>query len=132
MGEWEKRGTGEQVSRALTGAVIRCCIAVNRTLGPGFLESVYHRAMEIEMAEQGIPFETQKEINVKYRGRFVGDHRLDFLVDGRLVVELKTVEKLNKEHYAQVRAYLKAAGQEVGLLVNFAKLPVDVRRVELE
>ena len=132
MGEAENGRSGEGSDRALTGSVIRCCIAVNKELGPGFLESVYHRAMEVELAEQGIPFETEKEIEVHYQGRFVGDHRLDFLVDRRLVVELKTVEKLGKEHYDQVRSYLSAAGQDIGLLVNFAKRPVDVRRVELK
>ena len=132
MGEREKWGKGEEDFDALTGVVIGCCIAVHKELGPGFLESVYHRALEIELAENEIPFETQKELKVSYRGHFVGDHRLDFLVDRQLVVELKTVENLNKEHYAQVRAYLKAAGQKIGLLVNFAIFPVDVRRVELK
>jgi len=130
MGEREKRRKGEDGLDALTGVVIGCCIAVHKELGPGFLESVYHRALEIELGENAIPFETEKEVQVSYRGHYVGDHRLDFLVAGQLVVELKTVEKLNKEHYAQVRAYLKAVGQDVGLLVNFATFPVDVRRVE--
>ena len=129
VGKWRK---GEDDFDVLTGGVIGCCIAVHKELGPGFLESVYHRALEIELAENAIPFETEKEIQVFYRAHYVGEHRLDFLVAGRLVVELKTVEKLNKEHYAQVRSYLKAAGQPVGLLVNFATSPVDVRRVELK
>ena len=112
--------------------VIGCCIEVHKGLGPGFLESVYHRALEIELAHNAIPFETQEELAISYRGRFVGDHRLDLLVDGRLVVELKTVEKLNKDHYAQVKSYMKAADRKVGLLVNFAGSTVDVRRVELK
>lgn len=131
MGEMGKRRKGEDSLEKLTGAIIGCCIAVHKELGPGFLESVYHRALEIELGKQGIPFESQREISVSYRGHFVGDHRLDFLVAGRLVIELKTVEKLNKQHYAQVRSYLKAAGAESGLLVNFAVFPLDVRRVEL-
>jgi len=140
MGEMEKWGKGKEGKRekceedldALRGAVIGCCIAVHKELGPGFLESVYHRALEIELAHNNIPFETQKEIAVSYRGHHVGIHRLDLLIDERLTVELKTVERLNREHYAQVRSYLKAVGQMVGLLVNFAVIPVDVRRVELQ
>jgi GxxExxY protein len=132
MGEKAKWRKGEDDSDNLRSTVIGCCIAVHKELGPGFLESVYHRALEIEFAERGVPFETQKEVGVQYHGHCVGDHRLDFLVDSQLVVELKTVEKLDRNHYAQVRSYLNAAGQTVGLLVNFATFPVDVRRVKLK
>jgi len=132
LGKREKGETGKWDFEWLVTAVIGCCIEVHKALGPGFLESLYHRALEIELAENAIPVETQKEMSVSYRGHFVGDHRLDFLVDGRLVVELKTVEKLGKDHYAQVKSYLRAAGQTVGLLVNFSASKVDVRRVELK
>jgi len=60
---------------------------------------VYHRALEVELAENDIPFESEKEVAISFRGHFVGDHRLDFLVDDQLVVELKTVEKLGRDHY---------------------------------
>jgi GxxExxY protein len=134
---WEKWGNGEMVKgegldHSLRERVIGCCISVHKALGPGFLESVYHRALEIELAEQGIEFETEKEINISYRGRFVGNHRLDFLVAGRLVLELKTVERITKDHYAQVRSYLSAIGETVGLLINFATMPIGIRRVELK
>ncbi len=132
MGEREKGETGKRNFEELVTTVIGCCIEVHRGLGPGFLESVYHRALEIELARNEIPFDTQKEMRVSYRGHFVGEHRLDLLVGGRLVVELKTVEKLGKDHYAQVKSYLRAAGQTVGLLVNFSTSKVDVRRVELK
>ncbi len=111
---------------------IGCCIEVHKELGPGFIESVYHRAMEVELAHQGIPFETQQKIELHYRGRRVGRHRLDLVIADRLVVELKAVEDLAKKHYAQVRSYLKAAEKEVGLLVNFGEYQLDPRRVELK
>lgn len=109
--------------------VIGCLIAVHRSLGPGFLESVYHRAVEVELGCEGIPFETQKEINLRYRGESIGTHRLDLLVADALVVELKTVERLAAIHYSQVRSYLKAVDAWVGLLANFAVTPLDCRRV---
>jgi GxxExxY protein len=104
-------------------------IEVHRNLGPGFVESVYHRAVEIELECEGIPFETEKEIILRYRGRNIGTHRLDLLVAGELVVELKTVDRLAAIHYSQVRSYLKAVGTWVGLLANFAVAPLDCRRV---
>ena len=128
-GKWEQGKPGFEL---LVTRVIGCCIEVHRRLGPGFLESVYHRALEIELAENKMPFETQKELSISYRGHFVGDHRLDLLVSGRLVLELKTVEALGRDHYAQVKSYLRPAGQKVGLLVNFAGSVVDVRRVEVK
>jgi len=131
MGKREKGETGKDEFEELVRRVIGCCIEVHRRLGPGFLESVYHRALEIELAETGIAFETQKEIRIAYRERYVGDHRLDLLVDERLVVELKTAERIHRDHYAQVKSYLRAAGQRIGLLVNFAASKADVRRVEL-
>lgn len=128
-GEGGKREKEEIES--LIHRIIGCLIEVHRRLGPGFLESVYHRAVEIELAHYGIPFESEKEIALEYRGKPVGNHRFDLVVDGRLVVELKTVEVLHEKHYAQVRSYLKALNCPVGLLVNFSEYQLDVRRVEL-
>ena len=131
MGKREKRKKGKDGFEKLVNKVIGCCIRVHKELGPGFLESVYHRALEVELAENDIPFESEKEVAISFRGHFVGDHRLDFLIDGELVVELKTVERLGRDHYAQVRSYLKAVRQrKPGLLINFASFTLDVRRVE--
>jgi GxxExxY protein len=110
---------------------IGCMIEVHRELGPGFLESVYRRAIAVELMEQGISFETEKTIELQYKKKSVGVHRLDLLVADELVVELKTVEVLHKKHYAQVRSYLKATRKPIGLLVNFADFQLDARRVEL-
>jgi len=123
-----QEGEADAVIREVIGALIE----VHKRLGPGFLESVYRRAAEVELRARGIPFESEKEIALQYRGENIGTHRLDFFVAGELVVELKTVEQLGKKHYAQVRSYLKAVDKQVGLLVNFADFKLDVRRVELD
>jgi GxxExxY protein len=86
----------------------------------------------IELAKLGLFFESEKEIRVLYFGVEVGLHKIDLFVEGEIVVELKTVEDLNKKYYAQVRSYLAALSKEVGLLVNFSGYAVDIRRVELK
>jgi GxxExxY protein len=103
---------------------------VHRALGPGFLERVYRRALLIELRKHGLAAEVEKVVVVYYDGRDVGRHRLDIVVEGHVVLELKTVERLGKAHYAQVRSCLKASGLVVGLLVNFSDHRADFRRVE--
>ena len=104
----------------------------HKELGPGFLESIYHNALLIEMKKHNIAFESEKEVIVSYRGSQVGIHKTDLFIENEIVLELKTVDDLNKKHYAQVRSYLKALNKPVGLLVNFWSYRLDVRRVELE
>lgn len=113
----------------LTGRVIGCAIAVHRALGPGFLESIYDEAMRIELRHAGIPFRFQEETPVMYRGEQAGMHRFDLVVATQLVVELKAIKTLEDIHFAQVRSYLKALGLKHGLLVNFASVPLTVKRV---
>jgi len=130
-GKEEGRGeVDDEQWELLIPEVIGCMIAVHKELGPGFIESVYHRALKMELERRGIPFETEKEIPICYQGTDIGTHRLDLFVAGMLVVELKTVESIAAIHYAKVRSYLKAANQPVGLLANFAATPLDCRRVE--
>ena len=112
--------------------IIGCCIEVHKELGPGFLESIYHRALEIKFSEEGIIFESEKETSVYYHGKTVGTHNLDFLIENEVVLELKTVEEIHKKYYAQVRSYLNAVNKEIGLLVNFSDFKLDARRVEKE
>jgi GxxExxY protein len=121
---------GKEEREELIRRIIGCCIDVHKELGPGFLESVYHRALEIRFGEEEICFESEREMPVYYHSRSVGAHRLDFLVEKEVVLELKTVEEIHKKYYAQVRSYLKAANKETGLLVNFADFRLDSRRVE--
>ena len=111
--------------------VIRACVEVHRVLGPGYLESIYERALAVELQYRGIEFERQVPIGLYYRGEAIGEHRLDFLVRKRLVVELKAVETLLDVHKVQVRSYLKAREERLGLLINFNSplLLKGVRRI---
>ena len=125
-----RKGRQQTVPETLTERIIEGIIRVHSTLGPGFLEGVYRNALVLEFVDKGLKVEPEKTTNVYYKGRPVGTHRLDMLVEGQVVVELKTVEKLTAAHYAQIRSYLKAAGLTGGLLVNFATEKADFRRVE--
>ncbi|MCB9894063.1 MAG: GxxExxY protein [Planctomycetes bacterium] len=104
---------------ALAKAVVDAAFAVHQSLGPGYLESVYEEALCVELELRNIAYESQVPFHVKYRGRRVGEGRLDLLVGGRLVVELKAVESLAPIHKAQLISYLKATGHRLGLLINF-------------
>jgi GxxExxY protein len=112
---------------------IGACLAVHRELGPGMSETVYARACCIELAARGIPFEAEKSMAVKYRGKFLCHQRLDLFVDQQLVVELKSLEQIHPVHIAQVVSYLRVTGARVGLIVNF-NVPIlkyGIRRVVL-
>ena len=100
-------------------AVIGAAIEVHRHLGPGFLEGVYEEALAVELGLRGVPYERQVEVRVLYKGRAIGEGRLDLVVDGRLIVELKATAALAPIHHAQVISYLKATGMSLGLLINF-------------
>ena len=113
----------------LTGEIISAALTVHRILGPGFLESVYEEAICIELEHRDIHFERQKTIPVSYGGKKVGEHRLDLLVEGAVVVELKASSGLDKIHFATVRSYMKAAGVETGLIINFAAVFLSIKRV---
>lgn len=104
-------------------AVIGAAIEVHRELGPGYLESVYEEALGVELGLRNIPFVRQRPFAVTYKGKPVGEGRLDLLVDDSLVVELKTVESLLPIHKAQTLSYLKALDLHLALLINF-KVPV--------
>ena len=116
----------------LTGRIIGAAITVHRELGPGFLESIYEAALAIEFDHLDIKYERQKPVSISYRARPVGDHRLDFLVEGSVVVELKAVLNLEKVFFAITRSYLKATRLETGLLLNFASMPLTVKRIGSE
>jgi GxxExxY protein len=117
----------------LTESVIGAAIEIHRALGPGLLESVYERAMGIELSERGIPFETQVHVPIAYKGQSAGDLRLDLLVDRRLVVELKAIDALAALHQAQVLSYLRATNLTLGLLINFnvTQLVRGIKRISL-
>jgi GxxExxY protein len=112
----------DQATEAQIEKVIECAIRVHRALGPGFFELAYHNAMCVELAESAIPFESQKRVVVRYRGVPVVAQRLDFLVAGQIVLELKAVAALEPIHHVQLMSYLRGAGLRVGLLMNFGAL----------
>jgi GxxExxY protein len=109
----------------ITESIIAAAIAVHRELGPGFLESVYEQTLGVEFAIRGIAFVPQKAIPLFYRHHQIGERRLDFVVEDKIIVELKAVEALEKVHFAIVRSYLKAADLSDGLILNFSSMPFD-------
>lgn len=113
----------------LTHRIIGCAIEVHRELGPGFLESVYEAAMAIALRQARLGFERQKVVPILYLGEPVGEHRLDLLVEKQIVVELKAARALEDIHFATTRSYLKACGLRHGLLLNFATMPLIMKRV---
>jgi GxxExxY protein len=115
----------------LSGKILEAAVAVQRGLGPGFLESVYQKAMEVALRHRELPFQEQKEIHIFFEEEDVGLHKLDLVVGDEIVVELKAVKALEDIHYAQVKSYLKATGLHVGLLLNFNAPTLVVKRVVL-
>ncbi len=113
----------------LTSRVIAAAIEVHRRLGPGFIESIYEHALVVELHKRGLKVEEQVEVPIEYEGVEVGRHRLDLLVEGTIVVELKAIKNLDNVHFAIVKSYLRAIGKEHGLLLNFAKPTLEVKRV---
>jgi GxxExxY protein len=115
----------------LTDRIIFCIIRVHQKLGPGYVEAVYRRALIIELERMNLVVEAEKEVTVFYEDQEVGKHRLDLVVENKVILELKAVEALSRAHYSQVRSYLKATGLPLALLINFAEDRADFRRVEL-
>ncbi|MFY2764617.1 GxxExxY protein [Arenimonas sp. MALMAid1274] len=120
---------GGLVEGALSDAVIGAFFDVYNELGPGFLESVYENSMAIALREAGLAVVQQAGIQVRYRGRVVGEYRADLLVEGRMMVEIKAASTLAPGHDAQLINYLKASGLVVGLLLNFGPRPQFKRRI---
>ena len=113
--------------RDIAEKVIACAFAVHNDLGPGFLERVYENALAIELAEHRLQFQQQVRLAVYYRGREVGEYYADFLVENRLICELKAVTTLSRQHEVQLVNYLAATGINTGLLINFGN-SVNIRR----
>lgn len=116
----------------LSGRIIGAAIAVHRTLGPGFLEKIYEEALCIELEKRRIVFARQKRVPVVYDGIRVGKHDLDLFVEDVMVVELEAIRAIDDSHFAVVRSYLEAVGRRHGLLLNFGRPRLDVRRVIAE
>lgn len=116
----------QEESYKIRGAIF----AVHRELGCGFLERVYQDAFECEFQERGIPYEREKEIQIMYKGKPLGNpYRADFVCYGKIIVELKALSELDGTHRAQVINYLKATKMKLGLLVNFGEISAKVERI---
>ena len=116
----------------ITGDVIDLSIRIHRDLGPGLLESVYEMVLAGKLAAMGYPVERQRAIDIEFEGMsFIGAFRIDLLVDSRLIVEIKSIEKLSGAHAKQLLTYLRLTKQPVGLLINFGgeTLKEGVRRL---
>ena len=113
----------------LTGNIIKCALEVHKYLGNGFQEVIYQRALAIEFARQNVEYEREFEMPLYYKGEHIGTRRVDFFVEGKVMVEIKAVIKLQDVHLAQAINYLEAYQMEVGLLINFGSKSLDFKRV---
>jgi len=111
----------------ITEKIIKASYEVHNNLDYGFLEKVYENSLAIELRNDGLNVEQQKPIKVLYKGELVGDYVADLMVEDKVIVEIKSVSKLEQVHEVQLVNYLKATGKEVGLLINFGK-SVEVKR----
>lgn len=112
----------------ITEKIIGCALKVHNTLGNGFPEIIYHRALVIEMNKQGVMFISEQKMPVFYKGERIGIRRVDFLVENQVIIELKAVSELQDGHIAQILNYLKAFRLEVGLLLNFGAMKLEIKR----
>jgi len=125
----ESRKAGKNLRDSqLTEQIIAAAIRVHRALRPGFLESIYEERLAVEFALSGIQFIRQHPVPLFYRDHQIGEHRLDFLVERKIVVELKAISQLEDIHFAVGRSYLKATSLNDRLLFNFATAPLTIKR----
>ena len=113
----------------LTHKIIGCAMKVHSTLGNGFQEVIYQRALDIEMKMQGLTASREHEMDIFYKGIKIGNRRADFFVEEKVMVEIKAVVQLEDVHLAQAINYLEAYGLEIGLLLNFGNRSLQFKRV---
>ncbi|MFA6177229.1 MAG: GxxExxY protein [Phycisphaerae bacterium] len=119
----------QYVVSGLTGDIIGAAMEVHNQLGPGFLESVYDEALVVEFAQRKIKFERQKELPVYYKQHYVKKFVCDFVVDNKVIVEVKAISTLSEIDRVQLTSYLKASGTEIGLLLNFGGRSLEFKRM---
>ena len=119
----------ELLHAGITEKIIGAAFEVYRVLGYGFLETVYQKAMQVELQHQGLRAEIESPIKVRYQNVIVGEFRADLLVSEAVVVELKTAKNYNSEDEPQLLNELKATGMKVGLLINFGRTKVEFKRM---
>jgi len=114
----------------ITQKIIGAAMKVHSTLGNGFQEVIYQRALEIEMKLLGLLFQREFEMGIFYRNEQIGSRRVDFFVEDKIMVELKALIMLENVHFAQAKNYLEAYNVEVGLLINFGAVSLDFKRLQ--
>ena len=119
----------EILFKELSYDVVGAVMEVHRTLGPGFLESVYEAALAHELTLRGIPFEQQKRLSIHYKAQQVGDYVADLVVDGAIILELKAVSRLTAVHEAQAHNYLAATGLRLAIILNFGAASLQQKRI---
>jgi len=125
-----KKPAGEKVIYAdLSYKIMNAVFEVHNQLGPGFTENIYERALMVELEKRNIAYEAQKEIEIIYKGQKLGKYRLDLLIEGEIVVELKAVVGLNDLFKQQLLSYLRATDLRLGILVNFGEERVEYTRI---
>jgi len=113
----------------ITERIIAASLQVHKSLGSGFQEVIYQRALDIEMAHYGLNFDREMELPIFYRNTQIGTRRVDFFVENKIMVELKAVAELSDTHLAQAINYLEAYKMEIGLLINFGGISLTFKRV---
>lgn len=117
------------ILKELSYKIMQAVFEVHNQLGPGYLEALYEEALAHEFSLQQIPFERQKIVPVVYKGNIIGQHRLDMVVNGEIILELKAVSELADIHKQQLLSYLKATNLPLGILINFGTPRVQYQRI---
>jgi len=119
----------EILHKELSYGIVGATMEVHRELGPAFLEAVYQKALACEFAQRDIPYEEQKLLPVFYKQPLVGDYKADFVIDGKIIAEIKSLSVLNATHQAQALHYLAATGMQLAILINFGAPTLEMKRV---
>ena len=120
----------ELIHKEITEKIIGAAMKVHAALGNGFQEVIYQRALEIEMKYSKLSFEREYNMKIFYRGEEIGQRRVDFFVENKIMVELKAITQLENVHLAQAKNYLEAYNMEVGLLINFGNTSLEFKRLQ--
>lgn len=113
----------------ITDKIIGAASKVHKELGPGLVEKLYQRALKIELSKNGVNAEREKRINMRYNGVNIGFDKVDFDVESKVLVEIKAVAELSEIHRAQMISYLKSSGRRIGLLINFGRMRLEIKRI---
>ena len=124
-----RRVQGGRTFDSASGRILEAAIAVHRAMGPGFLESVYDRALRVALEHRSVPYSAQVPIELTFEGQSIGRGRIDLIVLDAIIVEVKAVPVLAPVHFCQLRSYLTATGLHIGLLLNFNTPVLTIKRV---